>query len=379
MTCGMPGWNQLLRALIKRGEAAVTDDAKRALVRSAREALSNNNLLLSASLIRQCLSASELDLAVRQQFDLSVFKNCSPDLMKRMTQRMRDLVTTPWAGIITTNYDELIEHALAKWADGETYQSLGSDNRLGVILANGQGAQFFVKLHGTIGGSQIVLSTEEYDRMYLGAPQVSAFLTAVMLNYHLVFLGCSLEDELVRLRKRLNVDFGGVIPMSYAFLPKSRDNVLRSGSLRDNAQIESLLYPENDTSHRSIDWVLHKLSTLVIPSKSLRLSMSRTAAEVLRERPERRLKSIGNLNRALLKWIFDNPGHLISKDTILNPRAATSKAPPHLARQTPEERMYRVFFLVSLKLVEERVSRKAVVYTIPARICDALLYVRGSD
>jgi len=366
----MPGWSRLLSVLIRTAESTVSDSTRRVVVASASEALNGGNLPLSASLIRQCLTKGELDLAVRQQFDLGIYRNCPPTNKKRMTERLRYLVAAPWAGIITTNYDELIEHALAKWSDYENHRTTGTDNRIGSILANCQGGQFFVKLHGTVAASQIVLSTEEYDRMYLGSPQVSAFLTAVMLSYHLVFIGCSLEDEIVRLRRKLSVDFGGVLPMAYAVIVRTRENTARAGWLRDNVQVESVFYEETDKDHVSLDHFLRSVARSSLPAGGGRIGVTKTAAEILRQAPERRLREIGAINRTLLMHVFGSPKHTVDKAALLD--LVRTNTDTLLNGRTPEEIMYRIFFLVSLNLLEERISSGMTKYIVPSRICVAL-------
>jgi hypothetical protein len=370
MACGMPGWWRLIQALISTAHASAVDPAQKALIENARRALDSGSLPLAASIVRQALTASELDLAVRRQFDLAVFRNCPPGAKLRMTQRLKNLVTAPWAGIITTNYDELVEHALSKWSEFENHRSTGLDYRLGSILAGGQGEQFFVKLHGTIGGSQIVLSTEEYDRMYLGSPQVSSFLVAVMLCYHLVFIGCSLEDDLVRLRRKLSVDFDGVIPMAYAILPRTKENAMRATWLRESVQVETLFY--EDGAHESLDRFLRSTAQMMSSSKAKRFGVTKTAAQILKQPPQRRVKEIGSVNLELLRWIYDSPRHTITRSGLLQAGLSTSGAPPALRARTTEEIMYRVFFLVSVKMLEEVISSRTVKYFVPEKLWGSL-------
>ena len=49
-----------------------------------------------------------------------------------------------------------------------------------------------------------------------------------MLRYHIVFVGCSLEDEILRIRRKLCFDFSSRIPTAYALLPESENNVAES-------------------------------------------------------------------------------------------------------------------------------------------------------
>jgi hypothetical protein len=372
MACGMPGWRALLAALLERAESSVSREGEIRLVESAKDALSSGSLPLCASLIRQVLTSSELDLAVREQFDLKTYRECNADAKRRMTERLKNLVGGPWAGIITTNYDELIEYSLARWGDLDRHQSSGADNRLGIVLANAQGSQFFVKLHGGVGFSEIVLSTEEYDRTYMGSAHVTAFLTAVMLNYHIVFIGCSLEDELVRLRRKLCMDFGGVIPMAYALMPGGRENLSRSTWLRDRAQLDCIFYPEDDLSHESLDRFLTITAALSYAPISARFSVSKSVGQILKQPLQRRLRDIGLQNRSILIWIASRPKSTVSKEELLDLSLADGTPPPQLGRLTSEERIYRALFLVSVKLLDEKSSGERTTYAVSAVVKENL-------
>jgi hypothetical protein len=365
----MPDWETLLRRLVAVARRSAVTQPQLRIVRSAETALREADYSLAASLLRQTLQSSELDLAMRSEFDLSVYRNCGKRSKTMMTARLKNLVAAPWAGIITTNYDDLIEHALGRWVEGEINQTSGFDPRLGTVLANPNSSRFFVKLHGSVTTSRIVLSTEEYDRTYTSSPQVTAFLTGVMLRYHLVFIGCSLEDEILRLRRKLVIEFSGVIPVAYALLPSTPGNAAREPWLREHAQIECMLYPKDDKEHRSLDRFLVQASRL---DKALGITndvLSTTVERMSKQPLVRRLRLLGTINRTLLEWIAVRGDQGVGSFDVIDCGSTGGSAPGELLNVSSEERFYRVLFLVSIGLLQDRHrDGRPTYFYVPQRV-----------
>lgn len=373
MPCGMPGWGGLLTTLLKTAKMGSTSPSSTADLQAAESALKGNNYALAASLLREVMPSAELDAAVLSAFDLSCYRSSSADVKKRMSLRMKNLANGPWAGIITTNYDQLIEYGLGKWTDGEVNQTSGSDRRLGTVLASPDSSKFFVKLHGSLSASQIVLTTEEYDRTYLCSPQVTEFLTAVMLRYHLVFIGCSLEDEIMRLRRKLTIDFSGNIPMAYAILQETDENVSRAQWLRKYTETECIMYPREDTRHFGVDSFLAASAKDNVFSGIGRYVLSTSARSLSKQAASKRLKHVGSVNLELLSWVASSPTGLTSA-VVVDPSSADTKPPSLVSSISPEERYYRVLFLVSIGLLLETGRVKAsATYRVPDRLRQELM------
>jgi hypothetical protein len=283
-----------------------------------------------------------------------------------MLGRLRNLVSGPWSGIITTNYDTLIEYGLGQYTRGNYLQTTANDDDFGAILCTEAGKQrFFVKLHGSVRGARYVLGTEEYDRTYLSDPRVVAFLTAAMLRYHLVFIGCSLEDEILRLRRRLCLAFGGHIPQAYALLPREPDNVARRDWLVDQAKIVPLLYSvteggSRDGMHFEVDGFLEEVRAGVDPAREADVQPAQARVSVeLRQHPVGdRLEKIGSTNRDLLELVLaSNKEGGITHTNLLSPESIEEvRCPPSLLNLSPNERIYRALFLSSVSLLESSAS-----------------------
>ncbi len=371
MACGMPDWKALLVNLLTRARAARKDGRKAALIRDCEYAISRGHFGLAADIIAELMPRPDIDATIREQFGTDRYTVAARSSQKRMANRLRHLIAAPWAGIVTTNYDELIEHEIVRSERRGIVRFEGDNPRLGSVLSlppsNGF---FFVKLHGSI-GSDIVLGSDEYDRTYVATPRMTDFLTALMLRYHLVFIGCSLEDEILRCRRRLGTLFGQHLPRAYAFLPETRWNLVRRASLEKNAQIECVFYPTKDKEHASVDEFLRTAAGLDLG-----------ASEVSRQSLKRlsvgdRLKSVGELNRQLLRLIASQSGHRFSHLNLLNISLAEDVAvSPDLASMTsltPGERVYRTLFLCSVELATElHETHGSVVYHVPDDVVLAL-------
>jgi len=249
--CGMPDWRELVDALLlyaRKHCVAATECDK---IDACTRMLSDGQLVNAADELRSLLRPAEFSEFVRKEFDRHRFLDSSAPVRQRMEERLRNLVGSPWAGIITTNFDQLIDAFCQGW-----FQCNGDDRALGYVLSRNE--RFYVRLHSSGWPSNIVLTSEDYYKVYLANPDIRTiqpFLRAVMISHQLVFIGCSLEDRLLDLRKEMFLAFEGEIPVAYALLPDSQRNRDRADALKKVA-IRPILYPvEAGTSpeHRAVD------------------------------------------------------------------------------------------------------------------------------
>jgi hypothetical protein len=369
MVCGMPGWGGLLRKLCDEAGSALVDESQDETLVRLRRAVEQNQLLLAVSLVRQLLPPVDLGRAIARLYDMAVFHNAPAPAQERMLNRLENLIVGPWAGMITTNYDTLIEHGLGKYTRGNYRQTTARDHDFGAILCDQPATRFFVKLHGSVRGADYVLGTEEYDRTYLTDPRVSAFLTTVMLRYHAVFIGCSLEDEVLRFRRRLCSSFEGHIPQAYALLPAVPDNLARKQWLFDQAKIVSLTYAlptssADEDAHRAVDEFLAETRAGVDPVREadVRPIAGFGISSEMRNYPlQEKLQKIGSTNRELLQFILMASGENgIAHTDLLNPKTSRAlSCPSSVAVLTPNERIYRALFLVSIDLLQQLSSPTA--------------------
>jgi hypothetical protein len=383
MSCGMPNWEGLLKHLVQAArDARRAEGSDLSSLDVCSGAIAAKQFMMAASLVRKLLPPSDLDEAVRQCFGDHKLSQASESQQETTNARLKALVQGPWAGIVTTNYDTLIERALGQFTDREVVTVSEDNPRLGAILASSPaGGLFFVKTDGSISGGRVVLSTEEYDRTYLGSPRMNSFLSALCLRYHLVFIGCSLEDELVRIRRKLAVDFDGLIPTAYALLPHTSDNRGRADWLREVAKIDPILYTASDPEHRAVAEFLVEAAACADPATGRGTNEELTRTEFVKLAIPNRLDRVGTINRELLHMIRARPKHTIDhKDLVGVSLLGKVDVGPQLEILSPEERVYRVLFLVSVGLLSERrAAGGRVVYAMPREVVTALAGRRRRD
>ena len=353
--CGMPDWSGLIGRLLDFGARWLDDEG----LSLARAAFSSGDLPMASSLLKEALGPALTNECLHEIFGAAAFNRCPEDDRKTIRRRMSDLVRSSWAGIITTNYDELIEQAFDYSALGTEWVNVvkihGDKIRLPEALAaQGQGKLFFVKLHGSLSGPNVVLTTEEYDESYLRTPQIGAFLQAVMLQYHVIFIGCSLEDEVLRIRRRLTGDFDGHNPPAFALLPgdpREPANQARTRYLKKQTNTEVIWF-RKDNSFQGFDEFLHYLAGLPKPPEDIR-------ALLRFQRHEDRLKRLSPRNERLWHHIAGLPDQSATVNELLSQLDADPSLKGRLCTNSLEDEMkYRLLYLTEVGLVTESVEEE---------------------
>jgi hypothetical protein len=371
--CGMPSWAELLGDLLEEAAKSITTPEEDASLKDCRHALEASFFLTAASGVRDLLSKEQLRNHLIGAFDGSRMRKISQNKQRQMLARMENLVLGPWAGIITTNYDNLIENAFDRFAfSTPPFRCDGSQNSLGNVLCLPLSAgKFFVKLHGDTWADSQVLSTADYVHTWMTSPRVRHFLTSIMLRYRLVFIGCSLEDAMLRLRFGLWAAFGKALPKAYAVLPDTSTNRLRRRELKEDGGLESLLYPvaQDGSGHEMVDEFLSEARKCADYRHddpeigTLGVLKSRTIPE--------RFTAIGAINRHLLGVISRQEESRLKYARVFDPdfeQVPQGRSRHVLSSLSEGERLYRLFFLVSLHLLQEQSDNGTEYFTLPVEI-----------
>ena len=257
---GMPTWGGLLHLLVERARSLGREALQ---LTQCVECIDEKDFIVAASILRRMLNRAEILDVIGSAFSMQHYQTANADKRVRMDERIRSLVRAPWQGVVTTNFDELIEVGYQKWTPNPPQFALDFETQLGTILSRRkEGGSFFVKIHGSVGLSKIILNPQEYDAAYYTENKIRNLLNAVMLSSTLVFIGCSLEDTLLSIRKQICADHGGHIPTAFALLPCTPSNLRRSDWLREDLRIEPIIYPiAND--HLAVDEFLVCCGNLV--------------------------------------------------------------------------------------------------------------------
>ena len=239
---GYPSWGELVDSLLQASKKIPY-----ARTGGLEEYERQKDYFTLAEFARSSLGASQYTALLRDQLSRPVRPTAAHEL----------IASTDYRGLITTNYDRLLETTVTQsrhWTPNTfTPESISS---LATALYN---ADFFIfKLHGDIGSAEsIVLTSRDYDRLILRSPHVRSFLQAIFLNYTLLFVGYSLHDPDFQLVLReLTLIFENFIPAHYALISDAAEFTVEHLLTRMN--IQTIPYRSAD-GHREVTQILERL------------------------------------------------------------------------------------------------------------------------
>jgi SAM-dependent methyltransferase len=242
-SAGAPDWRTLLHELVEEcGRQARTLDHEhelRALIGGEPD-----DLLVAADYLRRVLNV-QMDNYIQQRF--------SPGKLK--PQQVHEVIASlPVAGIITTNYDSLIEdalppHTLQEVLPGDTYGSAHIDR------------SFLLKLHGTWNKpSDVVIGVADYRRT-ANDDALQATLRRLFQQYTVLFVGFSLRDpDTFAVLSRLQATFKGSANPHYALLEKDEAKALRRRYLEEQLNVRPLIYEATGQDHPEVCTYLEGLA-----------------------------------------------------------------------------------------------------------------------
>lgn len=169
--------------------------------------------------------------------------------------------------IVTTNYDRVLENALAVQGEPTAEMITPAEDNARIIRAQSNGQRALLKLHGDIRTpSSYVLSKAQYDASYGGGlPDMKLSLPRKLRHIFehgsLLFLGCSLiEDRTLRVFESLVAEAGlHNVPRHFAVLeapPTEAELVKRNADLA-SLSIDAIWYPSG--SHEYLPLILSEL------------------------------------------------------------------------------------------------------------------------
>jgi len=176
----------------------------------------------------------------------------------RRTALHRAIVETPYASIVTTNFDTLLEDAYARYSGrGLPRTPTGTElANQGTLLLDG--AFFILKAHGTLQrDDSLVFTADDYRRITYDNPAFQSFLSALLLSHAVLFVGYSLNDPNFRLLLDSQLTtFDGEVPSRYAVMPGV--GPVESDLMWRTARIRVLSYPAGQ--HEYVGRVLRTLA-----------------------------------------------------------------------------------------------------------------------
>ncbi len=227
---GYPGWGDLMKQVVD-GTSEILGDAARGDELDAL--MSRGQFIDVADQCRTLLGRIYFGRLLRSLLARQV---APPEATHRA------IVGTPYACIVTTNFDTLLEDAFARWSDfGIPKAPTGMElSQHGTLLLDG--AFFILKAHGTIhDDNSMVFTSEDYRRITHANPAFQAVMSSLLLTHAVLFVGYSLSDPNFRLLMDSQLTtFGSEAPPRYALM----ENVGESerAILRRTAGIEVISF-----------------------------------------------------------------------------------------------------------------------------------------
>ena len=131
-------------------------------------------------------NVSALKIAISEHLSNPVFPKDNPEL-----ELLKKLAKRSISGIITTNYDTLLETLFPNF---DTY--IGQEE---LLFSNITGIGEIYKIHGSVTDARsLVLTSKDYENFEKKASYLIAKLLTIFLEYPIIFLGYSLNDRNIR-------------------------------------------------------------------------------------------------------------------------------------------------------------------------------------
>ncbi|HYC76911.1 MAG TPA: SIR2 family protein, partial [Planctomycetota bacterium] len=227
----------------RKGRRPSADGLRRAWEAVRADSLERGELerLLRASRHQEVGSRCR-ELLGRERFYAVVRDALTP--RRELPKTHADIVRTPYACVVTTNFDDLLERAYERFGAGDAPPAPSSFelDRHGTLLLHG--AFFILKAHGDAASPEsMVFTADEYRRVIHANPAFQAVMNGILLTHALVFVGYSLSDVNFRLLldSQLTTFRGGVPPR---FAVMSGVGAAERELLWRTAKLRVLPYPE---------------------------------------------------------------------------------------------------------------------------------------
>lgn len=169
--------------------------------------------------------------------------------------------------IVTTNYDRVLERALASEGEASAEIMTAVEDNTRMIRAQSNGQRALLKLHGDIRTpTSYILSGAQYDASYGdGLPDMKLPLPRKLRHIFehgtILFLGCSLaEDRTLKVFEGLVSEAGlNNVPRHFAIVeaPRTEGELIKRNALLAGLSIDAIWYPHG--SHEYVPLILSEL------------------------------------------------------------------------------------------------------------------------
>lgn len=174
----------------------------------------------------------------------------------------RIIVRLPFAGVVTTNYDDLLETGYQKLTSVSVKAPTHEDvDVLGTLLFDG--SFFVLKAHGDLDRpATLVLTSSDYRETLYSNAAFTSFFSSILMSRAVLFLGYSLNDPDFRmLLDRHLSTFQRWVPDRYALMPGV--GPVEAKVMWESMRIRVLPYEAEDGRHDAVLDFLRELERLV--------------------------------------------------------------------------------------------------------------------
>lgn len=164
---------------------------------------------------------------------------------------------TGYSGIVTTNYDMLLERAYRDLGNNPKLPTHKDTAMLGPLLFSGD--FFILKAHGDVDRPDtIVLTADDYRQVIHGNESFKALFSALLMTRALLFVGYSLSDPDFRLLLESSLThFKEHTPERYALM--ANVGAIERRVLRQNTGIRVLTYRNESGGHEEVAKFLERI------------------------------------------------------------------------------------------------------------------------
>lgn len=249
VVAGAPGWRQLLHKLKQEADDQLTqlnDGGELGQLLAGPP----SDLILAAGYLKEKLGENLLGERIKRELGAL-----------RPTNIHRAIARLHLAGVVTTNYDCLIEDVLPGWTVVLPTSSMSLDQR-----------EFIVKLHGSCRPEphKVVIAPSDYKEL-LRNQRLVAVMGRLYTNYTFLFVGFGMSDpDTVATLEPLRDVFGETSRLHYALMSEDEIGPIRTGDLKRRLNVTVLPYASPDGSHSEVVTFIDQLADSFVPVTSRR-------------------------------------------------------------------------------------------------------------
>jgi hypothetical protein len=279
----LPDWPGLLRQILDL--ARLENVPFSGLEAEIEGAISSGKLIMAAQELEERIADPTKSRILRQIF---LDDNVRPNHLHEK------LVSIPFKGILTTNYDMLVEGAYTLKTGGRIPPVLTQEDLEKVQNPLRAKGPFVFKLHGDINRPDtIVLSSHDYQDLLFRRPGYRSFLETAFTVNTVLFLGFGLEDpDIDNMLDRLASIFSRTNESHYALMPKGRFSSLEKRRMLLDKRIRIIEYENSNGSHQQVYEFLSYLFDLTAPAGEYRDEYNKKVLSLSKEKPQPKPKEL---------------------------------------------------------------------------------------